>query len=68
MDQALELPVQARAFIAETLLESLDAGKNFRLSPEWKMEIRKRCREIDKGIVELVPSEKVFEDAFRKIG
>lgn len=68
MDQALGLPVQARAFIAEKLLESLDSGDNFKISPKWKKEIRKRCHEIDKGLVELIPAEKVFEEAFRRIG
>ncbi|HBC85848.1 MAG TPA: addiction module antitoxin RelB [Lentisphaeria bacterium] len=68
MDQALGLPVQARAFIAEKLLESLDSGDNFEISPKWKKEIRKRCQEIDKGLVELVPAERVFEEAFRRIG
>ncbi|MFA6567975.1 MAG: addiction module protein [Victivallales bacterium] len=66
--QALGLPSQARAFIAEKLLESLDAGDIFEISPEWKKEIKKRCQEIDKGLVDLVPAEKVFEEAFRRIG
>jgi len=48
-DQALKLPQSARAYLAEALLESLDTGDDFEVSPEWLAEARRRGREIDSG-------------------
>ena len=67
-EQLLTLPLTDRAFLAEKLLESLDSGYEFELSPEWQQEIEKRCDEIDKEIVNLIPSEQVFDEAFRSLG
>jgi len=63
--QALELPSQVRAFIAERLLESLDFEEPFEVSREWKNEINKRCRQIDQGNVQLIAGDKVFKQAIR---
>lgn len=63
MELALALPPQARAFVAEQLIGSLDAGPGPAISPEWRAEIRKRCREIDDGLVELQDASDVFERA-----
>ncbi len=67
MKQALELPSQARAFIAEKLLESLDYEEPFDLSSEWKEEIERRCRQIDQGQVQLTASDKVFTEAAKRL-
>jgi hypothetical protein len=34
------------------------------LSPSWRKEIRKRCQEMDQGLVELRSAEDVFEKAY----
>jgi hypothetical protein len=62
--EALELPLQARAFVAEKLIESLDMEPLPNLSPEWKKEIEKRCREMDEGEIELLNADSVFKKAF----
>ncbi len=49
--EALGLSPQARAFVAERLIESLDAAPGSELSPAWRAEIQKRCREVDEGAV-----------------
>ena len=67
-EQVLTLPLTDRAFLAEKLLESLDSGSELELSSEWRREIDKRCDEIDAGSVDLIPSEQVFDEAFRSIG
>ena len=67
-EQVLTLPLTGRAFLAEKLLESLDSDDGFDLSPAWKQEIYKRCDEIDKATVNLIPSEQVFDEAFRSLG
>jgi len=66
MKQALELPSQVRAFIAEKLLESLDFEEPFEVSSEWKNEIKRRCRQIDEGKAQLIPGDKVFEEAITR--
>jgi hypothetical protein len=64
MAEALELPTQARAFVAEKLIESLDADIGEELSPAWRDEVRKRCREIDEGLVDLRRAEDAFAKAY----
>jgi vacuolar-type H+-ATPase subunit D/Vma8 len=62
IEEVLHLPRESRALLAEKLLESLDQEEDFVVSPQWMDEIRKRCREIDAGIVALASSEEVFEE------
>lgn len=60
IEEVLSLSPQARAFVAEKLIESLDSEAEAGLSPAWRDEVRKRCREIDAGSVELLGAEEVF--------
>ena len=66
--EALGLAPQARAFVAEKLIESLDAAPGSELSPAWREEIRKRCHEVDEGLVELRNAEDVFAKAHAALG
>ena len=68
IERALHLPSQIRAFLADKLLESLDLENDEELSPAWRDEIIKRCKEIDDGVVKLVPAESVFQDISRVTG
>ena len=65
--EALALSRQARAFVAERLIESLDADPGSDLSPAWREEIRKRCQEVDQGLVELRDLAAVFEKAYASL-
>jgi len=40
--EALSLSPHARAFVAERLIESLDASPGDELSPAWRDEVRRR--------------------------
>lgn len=64
VSEALSLSPQTRAFVAERLIESLDAIPGSDLSPAWREEIRKRCREVDEGAVELRDAADVFAKAY----
>jgi hypothetical protein len=64
---ALQLPAQLRALVAEKLIESLDLEESDEVPPEWRDEIAKRCREIDEGLVELIPAETVLARAYSAI-
>ena len=60
IEDAMQLEPKSRAFVAESLLQSLDFEEDFSLSEEWKQEIRKRCEEIDSGQAALIEGEKVI--------
>ena len=64
---AWELPLPLRAFLAAKLLESLEVDVAQELPPEWKEEIRRRCREIDEGTVQLVEAQEAFARAYSKL-
>lgn len=64
VSEALGLSPQTRAFVAERLIESLDATPGSGLSPAWREEIQKRCREVDEGSVELRDAADVFAKAY----
>ena len=67
LDEAMHLPHQARAYLAEKLLESLDQEPAPSLSEDWCEEIKRRCQEIDNGEVGLIPAEKVFEQGYKEL-
>lgn len=62
--EAMELPPVLRAFVAEKLIESLDAPDVPALSAKWKKEVRRRCAEVDRGAVALHDAEIVFARAY----
>lgn len=66
--EVLSLSPQARAFVAEKLIESLDSEPAVTLSAAWQDEVRKRCREIDEGTVELRDAVDVFVRGYAALG
>jgi putative addiction module component (TIGR02574 family) len=64
VSEALGLPPAVRALLAEKLIESLDTSAGSELSPEWREEIGRRCREIEQGTVQLRDAEAVFARAY----
>lgn len=67
MSEAMDLPAPLRAFLATKLIESLDVNGAQELSDEWKQEIRRRCREIDEGTVDLVEADEAFARAYARL-
>ena len=55
LKDALELPVEARAALVDSLLDSLDTAVDPDAEALWQAEILHRAREIDEGSVQLVP-------------
>jgi hypothetical protein len=68
IEEVLSPSPQARAYVAEKLIESLDVETDVTLSSEWRDEIRKRCREIDEGAVELRDAAAVFARSYAALG
>ena len=60
---AMDFPPALRAFVAEKLIESLDAPDSPPLSAKWKKEVRRRCAEVDRGAAELRYADAVFAKA-----
>jgi putative addiction module component (TIGR02574 family) len=60
LKRALALPTEARAAIADSLLESLGEGPaDEDVEAAWSDEIQRRIEEIDSGKVQLIPYEEV---------
>ncbi|MBS0431705.1 MAG: addiction module protein [Proteobacteria bacterium] len=57
--EALHLPVQERARLAQRLLESLDELSDSEVEQLWLTEAERRAREIDEGSVELVSGDEL---------
>ncbi|HEX5889541.1 MAG TPA: addiction module protein [Pyrinomonadaceae bacterium] len=57
---ALALPPDARAMLAEHLLESLSAEEQQRIDDMWAEEAERRDNEIEDGIVAAVPGDEVM--------
>ena len=66
LEEALQLEPTTRAFIAETLLESLDFEQDFTITPEWLEEIHQRVDEIDQGKAALTDNKNVINELREK--
>lgn len=64
---AMWLSTELRAFIAEKLIESLDAPDALPLSEQWRQELRRRCAEIDQGAAEIREASEVFARAYKSL-
>jgi putative addiction module component (TIGR02574 family) len=65
-ETALKLSDEARARLAEVLMESLGYEEDFPVSDEWMKEIHRRCLEIDTGEVKLIAGESALEQLQKK--
>lgn len=64
-DEALKLPVDARAALAGTLLDSLDEVIDEDAEAAWSDEIAKRVRELEDGSVTTIPWSEVRRSILR---
>jgi putative addiction module component (TIGR02574 family) len=62
-DDALHLPPEDRAKLAQRLLLSLDLLSDTEIEESWLVEAQRRAREIDRGEVQPVPAEEVMRKA-----
>jgi putative addiction module component (TIGR02574 family) len=61
--EALRLPPEERARLVQKLLLSLGALSEEELEQAWLVEADRRARELDRGEVQPVPTEKVRHKA-----
>ncbi len=62
-DEALHLPEDERAELAQKLLLSLDAPFENEIAEDWLVEAKRRARELEEGTVQPVPAEEVRRKA-----
>jgi putative addiction module component (TIGR02574 family) len=68
LHDALALPSDLRASLADKLLESLNSPAQKKLDLLWAKEAEKRLRDIRTGKASTVPANLVFEEVRRKYG
>ena len=61
--EALSLPVQQRAELAQQLLSSLDALSEHEIETLWFQEAARRAAEMDQGVAKRIPAEVVRREA-----
>ncbi len=66
VDEALSLPADERLGLIESLLASLNLPLQPEIERAWAEEAERRVAEIDRGEVELIPGETVFEKIRQK--
>ena len=59
LDQALKLPANERAEVAEQLIQSLDPQADSEVEHAWQQEIQQRLSEITSGVARTIPWEEV---------
>jgi putative addiction module component (TIGR02574 family) len=64
--EALNLPLDKRARLAEALIASLD--EDAEIERAWAEEIERRVKAIEAGTVELIPADEVFRDLRARLG
>ncbi|MCX6894358.1 MAG: addiction module protein [Verrucomicrobia bacterium] len=56
-DEALALPSEARALLADRLVESLDPAEDGYIHQLWATEARRRLDDVRSGRVKTIPGE-----------
>ncbi|HKO13849.1 MAG TPA: addiction module protein [Acidobacteriaceae bacterium] len=59
LHEALELPPEQRAALADSLLNSLDADVDPDVEQAWQEEIERRIESVRNGTTKMVPWEEV---------
>ena len=56
-DEMLALPSEARALLADRLVESLDPAEDGYIHQLWATEVRRRLDDVRSGRVKTIPGE-----------
>ena len=65
IEEAMSLPVEERAFIADSLLRSLNVP-NTGIDAKWTEVAKRRLQELRSGKVKPVPGDMVFDKALER--
>jgi putative addiction module component (TIGR02574 family) len=64
--EALKLPSNERAEVAERLIASLDEMPDADVEQAWQEEVQRRLQQIERGEVELIDSDTVMAELRKK--
>lgn len=67
-EEALALPSEQRALLADRLVESLDAAEANRIDRLWADESKRRRDEVRKGLVKTIPGDEALARVRRSLG
>jgi putative addiction module component (TIGR02574 family) len=67
LKEAMELPPEARAALADSLLNSLDTETDLNIEQAWQEEIQKRMASIEDGTAEMISWEDVQAQLLRRL-
>jgi putative addiction module component (TIGR02574 family) len=68
VDEALGLPSEARALLADRLVESLDPAEDGYVRQLWVAEALRRRDEVRSGRVQAIPAEQALAQVRRALG
>jgi putative addiction module component (TIGR02574 family) len=68
IEAALALPEEARALLADRLVESLDPSEAGRIHDLWVAEARRRIEDVRSGRVKTIPGEEALAQVRRAVG
>lgn len=66
-ESALSLPSEARALLADRLVESLDPAEDGHIHKIWAAEAQRRLQEVRSGKVKSIPGPEAFERVRRAV-
>jgi putative addiction module component (TIGR02574 family) len=66
--EALALPSEERALLADRIVESLDAAEANRIDQLWMAEAKRRRDEIRQGLVKTISGEEALARVRRSLG
>lgn len=67
-NQILSLPCEDRIYLADKLLQSLNAPSQEEIDRQWAEEAERRIDELDSGKVQTIPGERVFAEIRERLG
>jgi len=67
-EEALALPSEQRALLADRLVESLDAAEANRIDGVWATEVKRRRDEVLDGLVRTIPGDEGLARMRRSLG
>ena len=66
-EEALALPSEARALMADRLVESLDPAEDGQIRQLWAAEARRRLEDVRSGRVKTIPGDEVLAQVKRAV-
>lgn len=67
LKEALALPAEARAALADSLWDSLDTEFDADAEDAWQQEIRRRLADLDSGAVKTIPWSEARSKLLKKL-